>query len=415
MKRALVCLIVLLGLAGTGYVLKKQRDSRIGPGMFEHHYITRDLPGNAPSGYGCPTMADFDRDGDLDFSFSGPGMLYWFENLGNKEWKRLEVGPFPIRALGGVALDVDGDEWPDIVIGGYWFRNSQNPKEKGFERFCYDDRIRSEIHDIVVADIDGDQKKDVLALGQDEGLFWYKVPDNPAQHSNWERNLVTSDVLKGQVHIHGGFFPNGVGDLDGDGDPDIVLPDRWLENRSNGKEWIKHPLAFGKRGPWGLSSRSWIVDLDGDGDNDIVMTDCDQQASRIAWLENHGGSAPEFTTHFLPMRAPGIRGSFHSLFVGDLDLDGDLDILTCEQEDDAILPEGADPRWYVWENVSDKSGVKFIEKVILDIKLGGHDILVADIDQDGDLDIYSKEWNPWTYNANNGIEHGDFIENKIVD
>ena len=128
-------------------------------------------------------------------------------------------------------------------------------------------------------------------------------------------------------HIHSGFYPAGINDLDGDGDNDLVLPDRWLENTGEGKSWTKHGLPFGKRGPFGLSSRSWITDLDGDGDNDIVMTDSDQQASRIAWLENHGDTPPQFTAHFLPMTAPGIRGSFHSLFVGDLDKDGDPDII----------------------------------------------------------------------------------------
>ena len=131
--------------------------------------------------------------------------------------------------------------------------------------------------------------------------------------------------------MHAGFFPNGVDDLDGDGDKDLVLPDRWLENTGHGKAWQKHPIPFGKRGPWGLSSRSWIIDLNWDGYNDIVMADCDQVCSRIAWLENQGTNPPEFTTHFLPMTATGIRGSFHSLFVGDFDKDGDSDIFSCDQ------------------------------------------------------------------------------------
>ncbi|MEQ6118141.1 hypothetical protein, partial [Reichenbachiella sp. MALMAid0571] len=32
--------------------------SRIGVNMFEHHYVTQDLPGEADWGYGCPAMAD---------------------------------------------------------------------------------------------------------------------------------------------------------------------------------------------------------------------------------------------------------------------------------------------------------------------------------------------------------------------
>jgi hypothetical protein len=143
------------------------------------------------------------------------------------------------------------------------------------------------------------------------------------------------------------------------------------------------------------------------------MTDCDQPCSRIAWLENHGDSPPAFTSHFLPMTATGIRGSFHSLFVGDLDGDGDVDIFSCDQEDDSIFPEGAPPRWYIWENTSTPSCIRFEEKVIFDGRLGGHDALVGDVDGDGDLDIFSKVWNLWPGNANNGMEHADCLENML--
>ncbi len=189
------------------------------------------------------------------------------------------------------------------------------------------------------------------------------------------------------------------------------MPDHWLENQNGGQEWVRHPIPFGKRGPWGLSSRSWIIDLDEDGDNDIVMVDCDQSASRGAWLENHGDAPPTFTAHFLPMTAPGVRGSFHSLYVGDFDNDGDEDIFTCDQEDTSIFPEGAPPRWYIWENMSAGDRIEFAERVVYDGELGGHDALVGDADGDGDLDIYSKIWSRWDGNANGGREHGDFLEN----
>ncbi len=402
----------LLFMTAQGQVNGRSKP-RIGAEMFQHHYITRDLPGTSDYGYGCPTMADFDNDGDLDYSFAGIGKLYWFENTGTSEWKTHEIGPLPFITLGANSMDVNKDGWTDIVIGGYWFCNSQNQGPEKFKMYQYDDRIKVEIHDIVLADLDGDNQDDVLVLGQNAGMFWYKIPENACTDANWERMTVTMDVLKTNDHIHGGFFPRGTGDLDGDGDQDIVLPDRWLENTGKGQEWIKHQLPFGKRGPYGLSSRSWIIDLDRDGDQDIVMTDCDQQASRIAWLENHGEKVPTFTAHFLPMHAPGIRGSFHSLFVGDLDNDGDDDILTCEQEDDSLPPEGATPRWYVWENISKHHEIKFVEKVIVDNRLGGHDVLVGDADGDGDLDLFSKVWNLWPGSINNGVEHGDFFENKL--
>jgi hypothetical protein len=389
----------------------------IGVGMFRHGYITRDLPSEMNWGYGCPVLSDFDNDGDLDYAFTGRDVYYWFENQGSHGWDMhvLYSGIGPIRHLGAATLDVDGDGWEDIVVGGFWYRNTLDEKGSEFEKYEFDTTIDSNIHDIVVADMNQDGKGDIVLMGENEGVIWYEVPDKPVEVSKWRRRIVTLDVLVDRDHIHSGFFPKGIGDLDGDGDNDLVLPDRWLENDGLGENWKKHTLPFGKRGPFGLSSRSWVVDLDKDGDQDIVVTDSDQKASRAAWLENDGLKPPKFTANFLPMSAAGIRGSFHSLYVGDFDNDGDQDIFTCDQEDETLLPEGAFPRWYIWENIGKGPKVEFTERVILDAKIGGHDALVGDIDGDGDLDICSKIWHLWKGSANNGIEHGDVLTNILID
>ncbi|SHJ96816.1 FG-GAP repeat domain-containing protein [Pseudozobellia thermophila] len=394
--------------------VEKAKSLPIGEEMFDHHYISRDMPGNADWGYGGSVSSDFDNDGDPDYAVSCAEGFFWFENADNDSlWASHKIGELAIRHLGAATFDVDNDGWSDVIIGNTWYRNTHSPREEEFEPYVFDEAIDSNIHDIVMVDIDGDGKEEMVLTGEGEGVFWYEIPENPTETANWEKFVVTLDVLRDKDHIHAGFYPNGIGDLDGDGDKDLVLPDRWMENvKGDGKEWKKHPIPFGKRGPYGLSARSWIVDLDQDGDNDIVMTDCDQQASRAAWLENNGEVSPTFTAHFLPMTATGIRGSFHSLFVGDFDDDGDLDIFTCDQEDRTLLPEGASPRWYIWENIGGNGVVKFEERVILDKRLGGHDALVLDVDGDGDLDILSKVWNLWPDNANKGLEHVDYLENK---
>ena len=416
MNKTISIFCVILCAACQGPKATDQSQKRqIGEEMFQHHYITQDLPGETDWGYGCPALADFDKDGDPDYAYSGAEGLYWFENTGNPEWPMHKVGVMPLKQLGATSHDVDGDGWQDIIIGRYWYRNTQDPRQEAFVRYEYDEEIKSNIHDIVIADVDGDDEGELILTGDHEGVFWYDIPEEPNRDMAWQKTLITLDVLTDRDQMHAGFFPNGVDDLDGDGDKDLVLPDRWLENTDHGKTWKKHPIPFGKRGPWGLSSRSWIIDLNGDGYNDIVMADCDQVASRIAWLENLGTDPPEFTAHFLPMTATGIRGSFHSLYVGDFDKDGDYDIFSCDQEDDSIFPEGADPRWYIWENISSDNGIRFEERVIFDGKLGGHDALVGDVDGDGDLDIFSKVWNLWPGNANNGKEHADYLENKLID
>lgn len=384
----------------------------IGPALFRHHFIAQDLPGDNPSGYGVPSAADFDRDGDVDFTVCSRGdQIYWFENQSGQTWRRHPVGPIDVGQLAGLALDLDGDGWMDILTGRYWYRNPQNPRQLPFTRYLYDDTVQTEIHDMVSADVDADGRTDLLVLGDREGCFWYAIPPHPLRDFNWPRTTITLEVRRDRDAIHSGFSPRGVGDLDGDEDVDLVLPDRWLENRSGGQEWWPHSLPFGKRGPWGLSSRSWVVDLDADGDLDIVMVDSDQADSRAAWLENDGARPPSFQAHFLPRNAPGVRGSFHSLAVADFDGDGDLDIFTVEQEDSSIFPTDATPRWYIWENLDGRGD--FAERVIFDGGLGGHDALVVDVDGDEDPDLLSKIWRRWEGNANQGREHADFLENQL--
>lgn len=381
--------------------------------LFTHHYISRDLPGDIGWGYGLVPPADFDGDGDIDYGiYVRNDSVYWFENRGIGNWVRHSVGALPTRNLGGAVMDVDGDGHVDILLGGFWYRNPGTPGDTTFERYIYDDRINAEIHDLVTADIDGNRQKDVVALGDGDGCFWYSVPNDPTRDTNWPRTTITMSVLDENDDIHSGPSPNGVGDLDGDGDADVVLADRWLENQNDGTQWVRHLLPAGARGPWGLSARTWIEDLTGNGHADIVLLEADGTGSGGAWLENDGGSSPSFTVHELPTSAAGTRGSFHSLYVGDFDNDGDSDIFTAEQEDPSILPMGVPPRWFIWENDGGNPPT-FTERVIFNGRLGGHDALAADMDGDGDLDIFSKVWNVWSENANGGVEHVDVLENTL--
>ena len=107
-------------------------------------------------------------------------------------------------------------------------------------------------------------------------------------------------------------------------------------------------------------------------------------------------------------RRPGSRGALHSLKLADFDDDGDDDILTVEME---RFPGARSPRWFIWENVDGRG--QFVERVILDANLGGHDTVVGDVDGDGDIDICSKPWAARPENAVGGKYHFDFLENLL--
>lgn len=384
--------------------------------LFDHHTISTDFTENLEGNrYGTPAMADFDKDGDLDFGMSTAGKeVYWFENQGNYNWEVHKIGNIPTLQLGGEAIDIDHDGWQDMVMGGYWFRNSKDPARTEFIRYQYDPAIDREIHDLVFNDINGDGLKNLVVTGDKEGCYWYEIPKDPTIDTIWSKHTITMDVLDDRSDIHGGFFPGGIGDIDGDGDADIVMPNRWYQNDGTGLVWTRKFLPFGSGGYWGLSARSWIIDMDLDGDNDIVMVGCDQKDSRGAWLENRGEEEYlQFIVHLLPLKAPGRRGSFHSLWVADFDMDGDPDIFTIDQEDWTILPEGAPMRGYIWENLDGK-GQNFAERIVLDENIGGHDVKFGDVDGDGDLDAYFKVWANYELNAHAGKPHVDYLENLTV-
>ncbi|MGH9626833.1 MAG: FG-GAP repeat domain-containing protein, partial [Bryobacteraceae bacterium] len=99
--------------------------AEIAPSSFRHHFIAREMPG-ANIGIGASALVDLDRDGDLDFAALNRGdrKLYWFEHKSKTEWVRHQIGELPSVQLGCATLDVDSDGWPDLIVGGYWFRNT---------------------------------------------------------------------------------------------------------------------------------------------------------------------------------------------------------------------------------------------------------------------------------------------------
>jgi len=374
--------------------------SPAGDFRFRHHYIDRELPGDS---YGQTCLVDVDKDGDLDFITGGKDgqkSVFWFEFRRPDEWVRHVLGTDHPSDVGGTAIDVDRDGWIDHVTGGVWYRNTGKPRSESFERFVFDKEL-SAVHDLVAGDLDADGQLDVVTMSDKNNLRWYRIPRGDPRQP-WERH----DIGAG---VHAGV---AVGDIDHDGDLDVARSNAWFENADGkGLQWSEHPLPFGNPdNPYPLATRCVIVDIDKDGDADLVMTENEIKAGKIAWLENVDGKGRQWTVHELPASDAAPRGAYHSLAVADFDKDGDLDIFTVEME---AIPGAKQPRWFIWENVDGK-GAQFVERVILDEQLGGHEAVVADIDGDGDLDIASKLWRPRKDNANQGRNHADFLENLLM-
>jgi hypothetical protein len=411
MRTSPIIVMFLLAAASMSFGQAQERDLP----QWTHFSIDPILPG-ASWGTGGPALSDYDGDGDLDVAISrrNTQSAYWYERINDSIWIQHLMGPGEPLAntLGTTAIDIDHDGWPDVMYNGIWFRNPgilADYPDVRWEAHL----IKAGGHDAATADPDQNGVQDILIYDGNK-LAWYNTS-----------NTLREQIISSGHHDHGGTAPRGFGDLDGDGDTDVVIPGFWYENPGDGTgTWKEHswPFVPVPDASYGPSTRSWITDMDGDGQPDLVYSHCDTGGSHVYWVRNLG-QGKEWCSFRLP--DPPVRpgdvpgtGSFHSLGVADFNLDGYPDIFAGEQEDPdtymesdglvAMKPRGLKERGVIWYH-NGAPTPRFTPVVIQVDNPGWHDAQLGDVDGDGDVDIISKIWN-----ADGPTYHMDYWRNEII-
>jgi hypothetical protein len=323
---------------------------------FSTHWVGRFS--DNPAAVGITGMADFDHDGDLDFA-SGQrgGPMQWWEYCSPDHWSQHTVGTGHNSPGGGNAVDVDGDGFVDLIAGNSWYQNPKTPRTSSAW-------ARHEIgvagaEDVAIGDIDGDGKQDVVWVWDQIDAQWRKPGADPTMP--WP--LGAAFQFR---QTQGGF----IGDVDGDGDNDVLVGKQyWYRNNGKGTQWetVNFPNQFDD------SPLTTMGDIDGDGDLDFAM--CTHFGARVAWFENVDGKGNTMTMHAVGQG----KSKLHSIFALDFDNDGDLDLYSGESSGTA----------WIWENSNGKG--MFTEHAVSNTARG-HDARVGDVDCDGDLDIVGKPW-----------------------
>ncbi|MCL2775388.1 MAG: VCBS repeat-containing protein [Oscillospiraceae bacterium] len=369
---------------------------------FKPHVIDTDL---VMGNYGQTALADINNDGKPEFIMGlQRGDVYYYKYNTPDNWDKYLLGEDSPSDVGVAVLDVDGDGWLDLVTGGAWYKNSRKDGVP-FEKIVFDTDLH-DVHDVLIADMDGDGKPEVVTMSDALDIRWYKIPEDPAQL--WKYTVIGPPV-------HAGL---AVGDLTGNGSTDVVRTNAWFENvTGDGSAWHEHPLPFPPQNKERLTKTfmvnatyAVVCDMNKDGKNDIVMIENEMPGGKLFWLENVNGDGSEWMRHdiYVP-DLPGepMRGACHTLIVADMDGDGDFDIMTCEMED---FPGDEPPKYYIIENVDGKGG-EWKEHVIADCNLGGHDAVMGDVTGNGLPDFVSKPWLPVKTNAVDGKPFVLFLEN----
>ena len=317
------------------------------------------------------TMTDVDKDGIQDLLVADlggffpedheKGTVIWLRGLANRKFAAIWLDGWP-RVADVEAADFNGDGKNDLAVAAFGWRKmgrvailenrTTNPSRPDFTPHTIDGRPGG-IH-VIPVDLNRDGHMDLVTLLAQEHEAVLAYINKGTRDFTFEQK-----VIYAAPHPNWGSSGIQLVDLDKDADVDVLLTHgdsfddgivkpyhgvQWLENKG-GYPFVEHTVASMP----GVH-RADAADLDGDGDLDIVAcallaagSNVDESTlPALVWLEQTKPGI--FVRHTIEMGFP----RHATLDLGDIDADGDVDLVVGNFSLDRKLPGLVD----VWTNES---------------------------------------------------------------